>query len=134
MKSTFIHCNLGGRAGVLPGIITAVAVCTIGQAISNEFTIQRVKYIRSKLTKPEKEQSVPEPQPEITVDNNDNQNENSRSKHRWWDRFKFYRISDEDYLKKLQSKAQLTKAAILEVESQIAYIESQLSEKEVKSI
>lgn len=109
----------GGRAGVVPGVITAVVVCTAGQAVANEVRVQRINYLLKRKDREEEDKAnhtriverPPQPAPIEPVT------------HKWWDRFKFYRVPDEEYLQKLKDKADQRKLAMMAIEQRINELE-----------
>ncbi|TIA88305.1 hypothetical protein E3P99_02688 [Wallemia hederae] len=126
--------HLRGRAGVVPGVITAVAVCTTGQAIANEARVQRIKYLQQRKERVEEEKvekaqdarivdRPPQPAPIATPTTSD------QPTHSWWDRFKFYRVPDEQYLQKLKDKADHAKLAMTAIEQRMSELELLIDEQ-----
>ncbi|EOR00440.1 hypothetical protein J056_000978 [Wallemia ichthyophaga EXF-994] len=117
--------RLRGRAGVIPGVITAVLVCSTGQAVANEVRVQRINYLLKRRDREEEDKEnhmriverPPQPAPEEPVT------------HKWWERFKFYRVPDENYLQKLKDKADQTKVAKMAVEQRMDELELLIGEE-----
>ena len=123
----------GGRAGVVPGVITAVVVCTTGQALANEVRVQRIKYLQQRKEKLEEEKAEkaqdsrivdrpPQPAPTAAPTTPE------QLAHSWWDRFKFYRVPDEQYLQKLKDKADHAKLAMTAIEQRMSELELLIDE------
>lgn len=50
-------------------------------------------------------------------------------KHSWLDRFKFYRLPDEEYLNKLKDKSDKTKLSIMAIEQRMNELQLLLDEE-----
>ncbi|TCD62177.1 hypothetical protein EIP91_007261 [Steccherinum ochraceum] len=116
-----------GRAGILPGAVTAMVACTALQLALNELGVVRLKMIQRRLTEAQaieadpSQQQLPSPpvvtptkQP-MTVVPPPPSNPMSQRVFGW---FGFRKVSDEDYLErlKLERDAHLQRIAELEKE------------------
>ncbi|TIB71887.1 hypothetical protein E3Q23_01737 [Wallemia mellicola] len=117
--------HLRGKAGVVPGILTAVVVCTAGQVAANEVRVQRIKYILRRKEREEQDKTK-----EVRVVERPLQPAPQEPpKHSWLDRFKFYRVPDEEYLNKLKDKSDQTKSSIMAIEQRMNELKLLLDEK-----
>ncbi|KAH8106794.1 hypothetical protein BXZ70DRAFT_915116 [Cristinia sonorae] len=121
-----------GRAGIVPGAITASLVCTFLQLAVNELGITRLKFIQEQLQKSQAEgdqvvQSLPtaqQSQSPIAVPQNTIQIAPAApampTSERIFGWFGFQKVSDEDYLRRLKAERETHLKRIAELEREQA--------------
>ncbi|KAH9930712.1 uncharacterized protein B0H18DRAFT_133181 [Fomitopsis serialis] len=105
-----------GRAGIMPGVLTAGLACTLFQLLYNELDIARIKYVSRKLQTPQEPtsalsqhaSSIPQPdiEPPQTV------------AQRIFSALGWHKVSDEEYLAKLKFKREMYLQRIAELEKE----------------
>ena len=124
---------VGGRVGVLPGLMAGSIICTLLQFAYNEIGVMRVKYVSQTLGDAEAlpvlqpfKPTLP-PTPEVSRGKpSDVVGTRPQSfSDRVFDWFGFHRVADDEYLERLkrQRDAHLIRIAELEKELQEGYKE-----------
>lgn len=113
--------GVGGRPGIVPGIITAGLVCTAFQFAYNELEVARIKYVSKKLQPPQSPApsipapSLPEPVQPLPLQEDEPRPSLSE---RVFTALGWHKVSDEQYLEKLKLKREMYLHRIAELQKE----------------